>query len=520
MDEDPPASPQEPTSEPIGPEVPARARRVGPRVVVVLAVIVALAAAGTVYALRSGSGSNLDERVPATVAAFVDISIEPGGGQRAALRSLLGRLEAKERTALMSAIDDLLEGAFEPLGLSYMADVKPWVGGEIAVAVTALDASVLAGGAPPVVGLLEVRDEARARVAIQRIVDADDSPLRAFEIDGGVAYLGLTQAAIDDFQASATKASLATDTAYGAQRSALGEGLAFAWLNSTGLNIPGMSLPGVPASGQKGTAAVVLRVTEQAIELVGTSSAGTAGVGGGTPKLLESTSAGLLGSVTMFDIGRSVATALDSIRESGLGPAIAGGFSLEDTLGAFGIDLTKDVLPWLHGEASVVLGAITPAGPQVGLLIEPTDRDALRRTLTKVKRALRDLGGVDAQGGDDFDVAAPGGVTVAVRAGSDRLVVASPPSYASALLATAPDALAADEVYRRAVGDTGDGTVMQMFVRLDRIRSLLEAFLPPTDRAEYDRTAGPFLSLFESFSVRVATGQGGGSFRVALVVAQ
>ena len=109
-----------------------------------------------------------------------------------------------------------------------------------------------------------------------------------------------------------------------------------------------------------------------------------------------------------------------------------------------GINIESDLIPWLHGEFTFVFGGVS-AGPtpvNLGLIIQPTDRQAATRTLGALRSRLDELGtqfGADLQvvprsGG--FDVVLED-TPIAVRQNAQRVVVASSPEYAAELLTTA-----------------------------------------------------------------------------------
>ena len=98
-----------------------------------------------------------------------------------------------------------------------------------------------------------------------------------------------------------------------------------------------------------------------------------------------------------------------------------------------------------------------------------------------------------------------------VRRVADRLVIASSDNYASKLLTAAPDQLKNDTVYKRVTGGTASGLGMQLFVRIDRIRALVEGFLSGTERTEYESNVKPWLSAFEALSIRSTSGPNGAS---------
>src|SRR5207237_6776791 len=100
------------------------------------------------------------------------------------------------------------------LGLSYKTDVKPWVGGQIALAVLAPGGSTSDSPSttPNVIGVIPVKDVSAAQKALTKIKGkSPDAP--AFEIVGGVAYLGQTQGDIDTFRNALTAGHSLADSA-------------------------------------------------------------------------------------------------------------------------------------------------------------------------------------------------------------------------------------------------------------------------------------------------------------------
>lgn len=495
-------------------------RGVGARAVLVLAIVLALAAAGTVYALRAASGGPpLDSLVPSTTAMYVEVALDPPSSQRDALGGLLDRLPAEDRAKVGSAIDDALDGAFGSVGLSFSEDVKPWVGGRAAVAVTSLDITTFMGSPPQFVALLHVRDERAARAALQRAMAGRG----AFDVADGVAYVAASSDAIARLRAAVTGGtSLAEQADYATVRAGLGEdGLAWLW-TSGAAGITGGVAPGGPAQMPQGPAGAVLRATADGIELVGNGSGAPATTNGRRPALLEGTGPGLLASLTWIDPGTTLTTFLQSFEE--IGPLLGGGGSpIEEVEDYAGFDLVEDVVPWLHGEVSVVLGGFTtPPIPDAGILIEPTDERALTRTMRaigeRLRRLGRDLGGTLRRDAGGFSFEGDGFGAV-VRRAPGRLVLATSEAYAQQLLAGSSPSLGDDAVYRRAVGDDTEGTVFQVYVRLDRIESLLSLALPAEARAQFEEGPAAFFSLFESFSITARTTAEGSSFRMALTTA-
>jgi hypothetical protein len=513
-DESQQGDPQMP-AEMIPPAQPATTSA-APKIAIALSVVVALAAGVTIFALRSSSsGGVLDKHVPADVVAFGRASLRPDAGQRAAIEAVLDRLSGDQRLRLEQSIDDGLETGFADKGVSWASDIKPWIGSEIGFVIPTISATDLVGGGPNVIALLSVRDEGAARAALRDRGEGTD----AFEIVDGVAYLSQSASSLSAFVARAgTDPPLSDDPEYQAAVDQLGRGVGFLWADASSLGALGGALPAVPT----GTFAMAARVTDSGFEIEGRAfgEQSLEQPSGGAPELLEGTSASLMASLTFFDVGswlEDVAAAL---------PAIPG-IRPREVLGPFnqlGLDPIDDLAPWLHGEFSIVLGGFATGGfPQVGAIIESTDDEALDRTLEGLRENAARLGrsfGFDVEAnetGRGLSIASMGFGGFIVRE-PGKVAIGSTPDYAADLLAGASDELGGDAVYRASLGESGSETVFQAFVRLDRIRDLVLAFILAEDRAQYDSTAGPLVGLLESAGLRVST-ENGGTFllRVTLV---
>src|SRR5439155_22661271 len=124
------------------------------------------------------------------------------------------------------------------------------------------------------------------------------------------------------------------------------------------------------------------------IVLTGHSSLAQSATGAraGTLRILPATPSDLLGSVSFFDLGDLVGNPRRTLNRSiGLQPAAVGGpqvpglseatGALKEVEKALGLNLQRDLLPWLKGELSIVVGPVTnPPIPNIGILVEPTDQ--------------------------------------------------------------------------------------------------------------------------------------------------
>lgn len=485
----------------------------------IVVVALALLAAGTAVALRSSSPSPaLASLVPDDAAAYLHISLRPSVGQQQALRALLDRVP-RGRELVGDRIDRALSDALRSTGLEYAKDVKPWLGADIALGARA---PLSAGSEPEIVGLIAVKDEGAARTALQRATARADGP-KAVEVTGGVAYVANSAGAISAFKTAAARAALADSDAY---KRALadaggGDGLALAYVD--GSKAKGLSggslgpsfLGSSPLVGAAGTGAVVLRAERTGLVLAGHSS-GAAGnkTATGTPDLLESSPAEMLGSITMFDLGAIIDAALKGMGAAGPS-AQAEGFVQQ----ALGLDLRKDILPWMHGETSILVGGMSaPPIPDVAILVESTDEAALSRTLAALRARLDGFGLRVTPRSDGFRVHAAQGFDVIVRRTARALVIASNEGYAGRALSGGSASLGSDSVYRSVFTGDASGTAFQLYVRVDRVRSLLDSLLPGEAGAGYRRDTAPLLEPFQTLAIRASTKNGASDFRLVLAV--
>ena len=554
MDEQPPApdQPSPPTAyeagtaayEPVTPASRASRARV---TALVLVVLVVLTGGGTVLLIRaSNSTQSLDQFVPDTVAAYVKFSIQPSVEQKQKVQDLLSRFPSSVSSNVGAKLDDALEKALKDLKVSYKSDVKPWVGSQIVIAVLAPSGSSDTGSAVPnLIGIVSIKDAAAAQKTLAKIKN-DQKQAPAFLIEGGVAYLGQTQNSITSFKDAVTRGHTLADSAtYKREHDrAGGDGLIFAYADLSkvaGLSpaLRGDILGGAPFTGGSGIVAFSMRAESQGIVLAGHSSLpqSTTGAKAGTLKILPTTPADVLGTVSFFDLGDLVGNLLKTLNKGfGLQPAAVGGpqvpglseatDALKEVEKVLGLNLQRDLLPWLKGELSIVVGPVTnPPIPNIGILIEPTDRAALARTMNALRTHLGRLLGsngkvhADASG---LTVTTPIGEDIVIRQGAGRLVIATGAQYARRLLNPSGTTLGNDTVYRAAV-DPSKPTVFQMFVRLDRVRTLVEAFLKlsnPNDYSDYERNVQPYLKPLQALGIQSSIDGNSQDFRMILTISK
>ncbi|HLW15759.1 MAG TPA: DUF3352 domain-containing protein [Actinomycetota bacterium] len=553
MDEQPP-TPDQPTPPPPYEAGPATSELVTPAsrasrarvTALILVILVVLTGGGTALLLRaSNSTQSLDHFVPDTAAAYIKFSLHPSLDQQQHIQDLLSRFPASVSKDVGTKLDDALDKALKNLKLSYRNDVKPWVGSQIAIAVLAPTGSSDTGASVPnVIGIVSVRDASAAQKALTKIKNSSPTA-PAFLIEGGVAYLGQTQNNIDSFKNAVTSGhTLADNASYKREHDrAGGDGLIFAYADLSKLagiapTLRGDILGGSALTGGSGIVAVSLRAESQGIVLSGHSSLpqSPGGAKAGTFKILPTTPDDVLGSVSFFDLGDLVGNLLKTLNKGfGLQPAalkvpVPGVPQVADALKgieqALGLNLQKDLLPWLKGELSIVIGPVTnPPIPDIGILIEPTDRAALGRTLNALRTHLGALLGSKGKvvtNANGLTIKTSIGEDVVVHVTSDRVIIASSPQYAQRLLNPSGSSLGNDTVYKATVDPTKP-TVFQLFVRLDRVRTLVEGLLKlsnPNGYSDYERNVQPYVTPLQALGIQSSISGSDQDFRLVLTIAK
>jgi hypothetical protein len=198
----------------------AGATRSGPRWGLVAgagAGVVAVVAAGGfgLAQLLSGSGSPADA-VPANALAYVSVDLDPSASQKIAAIQMMRKFPALKEEMGLDARDDVRQWFFEDAlddgcrGLTYEADVAPWIGERMAVAAVPDQGSTVS----PLFAL-QVSDQDAAAQGLRALADTCGEGE-----DVGVAFVGdyavlmEKQADADSYAAAAEASPLSGDADY------------------------------------------------------------------------------------------------------------------------------------------------------------------------------------------------------------------------------------------------------------------------------------------------------------------
>jgi hypothetical protein len=268
---------------PSQPDMDAPSKRRLPLRWVLSAVVVVLVAAligGVTIAVRglSGGGSQPEDALPAGAIAFAKVDLDPPAGQKInAIRFLRKFPALKDKVGLNADLrESLFKGMAQSAGwgdLSFDKDVAPWLGQRIGVAAYPggeNDAPRMFGAAGNVVVALQVTDEAKAKAGLARLSAASDvGSDPGVVVRDGYALLAENQVAADKAAKDAVNGVLADNADFRSDMSALGDGVASAWMNMDAMG----SLAGVAGFGLFG--------------LGGGATTGARGTGGRTSYVLR-----------------------------------------------------------------------------------------------------------------------------------------------------------------------------------------------------------------------------------------
>jgi hypothetical protein len=169
-------------------------------------------------------GAQPAEALPSTTVAYVSIDLDPAGGQKIDAFRTLNKFPAFKDEVGVKSVDELRHKLGEELisdsgcdGLDYARDVDPWLGDRMAGAVVPIDDQ------PHLVGVVQVKDEGKARAGIAKITACSDTGDDGVVVKNGWAILAESQKVADEISAATDKGTLADDATFQKWTKAVGE---------------------------------------------------------------------------------------------------------------------------------------------------------------------------------------------------------------------------------------------------------------------------------------------------------
>ncbi|MDH4334934.1 MAG: DUF3352 domain-containing protein [Chloroflexota bacterium] len=360
----------------------------------------------------SASADRAARAVPADAAVYLNIYLEPSAGQRMNLYGLIGRLPGfADPATLEEKIHDVAQRLIGQTGIDYAADLRPWLGDQVALAISPGEAS---DGGPQML-LLAAVAEPGASAAIDRIMTRDGITFAPETYRGVSVKVGasVSYGLLDDLLlvgSSASGVRSAIDAETGAAPS-LADSAEFAGalrrvpadhLGSIYLDL--RSLVGAGGMDQVGgytTIAVALVAEAAGVRLVGeVPFAGSVPEAGEAFALARESSSlaewmpdNAQAEAILFGLQQTMTALEQQIRGTTAMQDAAEALNQLRALAAIGlgINVDRDLLPLFDREAGIVL---EDGGGQsmVQLLLRPSDPGAVSESLGRMRDALRDRG--------------------------------------------------------------------------------------------------------------------------------
>jgi uncharacterized protein DUF3352 len=211
---------------------PGSSRRRSGLIAGIGALALALVAAGGVYAytMLSGGGAQPEKYVPADAIGFVKVDLDPAAGQKVAalrfFRHFPGGSDVLKGDDIREIVFRLLQDGDDNLAqLDFDKDIAPWLGDRLGVAFLPPSGD---GEEPEVLGVLQVKDEDKAKSGLAKVFDGD-APAAVFT--GGYALLAADEASAAAARDEAAKGNLGDKSTFQDDLEPLGDGVAAFWLN-------------------------------------------------------------------------------------------------------------------------------------------------------------------------------------------------------------------------------------------------------------------------------------------------
>jgi hypothetical protein len=523
---------------------------------VTLAVVVGAVSVGVIFLAAGTVDSAVRGWLPPDTVAYLEIRADLPGDQRARAADLLTRFPGfADRATLEAKIDDVIDRLLEGAGVRWTQEVKPWLGGEFGLVMTAavFDAAVvpdpgeLEPPAPPQDGaalLIGVTDAAAATAWVTAqlegemrtetyrggeltLVDSPDGTRLAFAARNDLLVLGLeptVKSVLDTGGASIVGVS---EPFSAGRRAVPGAYLAFGYLDLAAF------VDGTLGAAE-GAADIPQACLNEALAAAPTWAVGSVRAEDGllaftsvVPEVGERQATAATASAIADHLPSTTIVALGT-RE--FGPSLMAGLDRLEALLAcdpetaeimdqllFGVAAFGGVeaLAGWAGDASFALGFDDGAWTG-GFAATTADEAAAGRALQQI-RALLALAAAGAEVSVEVREEPYGeGSLLLIEVRSD-LAGEEPPVFAATVqggvfavgtvdfvkgvVDTERDtSLAATEAYRRAISAAGGTGVSEVFIHIAGLAAGIETMIPADEQERFRTEVKPFLEPFEAFA--------------------
>jgi Protein of unknown function (DUF3352) len=389
------------------------------RLVVALTVLIGLVGAAVVAGYLFVFPAAADRAaaiVPANAAIYANVYLQPSTGQRMNLAGLLGRVPGfEDPSTLDDKVDQLVQNLLAETGLDYHAQVKPWLGTQIAIAAWAPEGDLTA---PEPVLLVDVKDVEAAEESVASAVTEDGATIATQSHAGvevhvaeGTAYAFVDEMLVIGPGAEAVSTvidvnggtpSLAGSDAYGRTLDLLPQDhLASVYVDfgaiaeAAGIadELSGLSTAGAALVAEQDGLHLAGSAPFAMSEAQPSSRAGFA-MGGEPSSLPDWMPEETVGEVVLFGLSRMLENAEAAAAAAPEGEEIGSTLDSLRAIVAFGLglDLDTDILPLLDREVGIAISGVEDDLPRGQLLIRPEDPEAAADAVDRLVDALANLG--------------------------------------------------------------------------------------------------------------------------------
>ncbi len=488
--------------------------------VLALAVIAVILIAGCGSSKKDASSSsgaaaaNPAAIIPAGAPLYVEATVKPSASQAAAINALSSKI--LKEPAPGAKLVALIDKAGTKDNLSYEADIKPWLGDKVALAVTSYGTA----NKPDFVAVVNATDTQKALDTIDKSHSEMTKGTTSgvdYEVTSDGSYVG----AIGDFLVFGTPAAFKAVAAgqegdkltdqpsfKAALAKSPADKLGFAYIDVTGLlKLVASTDPTVASQltsfkGLLGGITAVsasLVATPTSIELDATTVGGKVPSSSGTSTIpLGKAPADALAAVAVSNLGPTLKSAVTNL--GNIGAATSGtNFAqvLSQLKATTGLDINQDLLSWM-GDAGAFVKGSSPADIGGAVVIHSTDPAKSKAAVAKIASLLTKIGRsaqritVPGGVGIQFATTATGPPVQLAAAGSTFVIAFGKGALDDALNPTAT--LDSTANYTAAVASL-KGTPPSAYVDVQSILGLVDGLL--ASNAQYQKVK-PYLDPFTS----------------------
>jgi Protein of unknown function (DUF3352) len=538
-------APQPPLADATSPRERSRVFRALAAAGVAIAVAGAITTGILAFRFVHGSADSLVRMAPDDAIAYLNINLDPSGGQKLAIASLFNKFPGLSDSARDSTINSWLDTALGPDGLNHN-DVRPWLGSEMSV--VALPAHA-ANQSPQFVVVLASADDARAQAMFAKfragtlgstlhwtsttydgatITSGAGAEPGAYAIADGSVIIGSDPSSVETAldTASGKRPDLASTSDYATVQ---------AQLPSDRVASLFVDMPAVTKAISSGLAASGADVTQTLAGLRAYRGIGAAMVVSSTGVTINAVQdydpAKLTGSQrASLAVAPHVNGALNLIPSSAYGFAAISGLSdelhtlidsfsgvstVQSALDQLGITGSSGIIGHLRGDAAIEVDSTPGNGAPAGAVLFQVDStSAANAFLSSLASKVCTLTMACAPGHATTQVyngvtitteglaGTPSGLSPSFAVRGDWAIIASSSDEVKSVLdAARSGGVTTSPRFAAVAGETGTSDTSTFYLDIHRIVAAVRGQLSPADAATFDQKVAPYVSHLQALGV-------------------